>query len=186
MDDDKIVELYLSRDEEAIVQTASKYGHALRKIAYGILYDRESAEECENDAYLKTWNLIPPHEPRTYLFAFVGRIVRHVALDVCKTNKRQKRYAVYSELTQEMHECIPSPNNTEDEVDAKCLSDSINEFLEGCSMWQQNVFVRRYWYFDPVEDIAARYGFSQSKVKTMLFRMRADLKKHLKDGGYGV
>ena len=186
MDDDKIVELYLSRNEEAITQTANKYGPALRNIAFGILSDRESAEECENDAYLQTWNLIPPHEPRTYLFAFVGRIVRHIALDVCKMNRRQKRYAVYSELTKEMHECIPSTSNTEDEIDAKYLSESINKFLEGCSKQQQNVFVRRYWYFDSVAEIADAYGFSQSKVKTTLFRMREDLKKHLEKGGYEV
>ena len=51
---------------------------------------------------------------------------------------------------------------------------------------QQNVFVRRYWYFDSVEQIAKVYGFSQSKVKTMLFRMRADLKNHLEKEGYDI
>ena len=94
MNDNEIVELYLSRNEEAINQTAQKYGSRLRNIANSILNDRETAKECENDAYLETWELIPPHEPRNYLFAFVGRIVRHIALNVCKKNSRQKRYAM--------------------------------------------------------------------------------------------
>ena len=186
VEDDKIVELYLSRNEEAINQTAQKYGSRLRNIANSILNDRETAKECENDAYLETWELIPPHEPRNYLFAFVGRIVRHIALNVCKKNSRQKRYAMYCELTQEMQECIPAKNDIEAEVEAKYLSSLIDEFLETCTEEQQNVFVRRYWYFDSISQIAKTYGFSQSKVKTMLFRMRSDLKKHLEEGGYDV
>lgn len=64
MNDNEIIELYLSRDEEAITQSANKYGARLRHIANNILNDRESAKECENDTYLKAWNMIPPHEPR--------------------------------------------------------------------------------------------------------------------------
>ena len=186
VEDDKIVELYLSRSEEAIAQTAQKYGSRLRNIAYNILNDRETAEECENDAYHETWKLIPPHEPRNYLFAFVGRIVRHIALNVCKKNSRQKRYALYCELTQEMQECIPAENDIEAEIEADYLSSLIDAFLENCTEEQQNVFVRRYWYFDSVATIAKAYGYTQSKVKTMLFRMRADLKSHLEKEGYDV
>lgn len=186
MNDNEIVELYLSRNEDAINQTAQKYGSRLRNIANSILNDRETAKECENDAYLETWELIPPHEPRHYLFAFVGRIVRHIALNVCKKNSRQKRYALYCELTQEMQECIPAKDDIEAEMEAKYLSSLIDEFLETCTEEQQNIFVRRYWYFDSISQIAKTYGFSQSKVKTMLFRMRSKLKKHLVGGGYDV
>ena len=49
MDDDKIVDLYLARDETAIFHTAEKYGTKVRQIANHILDDMESAEECEND-----------------------------------------------------------------------------------------------------------------------------------------
>ena len=92
MEDEKIVELYLERDEDAIAQTEKKYGVALQRIAFHIIEDRESAKECENDAYLEAWQSIPPHEPRSYLFAFMGRIVRHLALDICKKKSRKKRF----------------------------------------------------------------------------------------------
>ena len=184
MDDDQIVELYLQRNENAIAETAKKYGPRLRETAYRILNDRETAEECEYDAYYKTWNLIPPHEPRSYLFSFVGKIVRHLALDICRRNQRQKRYALYCELTEEMQECIPAKEDTESEVDARILSSLIDSFLEHCAEDRRNVFVRRYWYFDSVAQIAETCGFTQSKVKAILFRMRADLKKYLEKGGY--
>ena len=186
MDDDQIVELYLNRHENAIAETAKKYGAKLRDIAYRILNDRETAEECEYDAYYKTWNLIPPHEPRNYLFAFVGKIVRHLALDICRKNNRKKRYALYCELTQEMEECIPAKNDTEAEIEARFLSSLIDSFLEHCPEERRNVFVKRYWYFEPVAQIAETYGFTESKVKTMLSRMRADLKKQLEEGGYQI
>ena len=186
MNDNEIVELYLARNEDAINQTAQKYGSRLRNLAFRIVEDLETAKECENSAYFETWGSIPPYEPRDYLFAFVGRIIRHVALDTYRMTHRQKRHALYCELTQEMQECIPAGDDTEAEIEAKCLSGLIDEFLKTCSEEQQNIFVRRYWYFDSISEIAKAYGFSQSKVKTALFRMRADLKEHLEKGGYDV
>jgi len=184
MDDSKIVELYLSRDESAISHTAQKYGSKLRQIANHILDDMESAEECENDTYLEAWNRIPPHEPRTYLFAFLGRIARHLAIDVCRKSASQKRQALFCELTTEMGECISDGSNVENEVEAKELSRAISAFLDSCSEEQRNVFVRRYWFFDSISEICARYGFSQSKVKSMLFRMREGLRDYLTKEGY--
>ena len=143
MNDNEIVELYLSRNEEAINQTAIKYGSKLRNIAYRILESVESAEECENSAYFETWKSIPPHEPREYLFAFVGRIIRHIALDTYRLNHRQKRSALYCELTQEMQECIPADNDTEAEIEAGFLSSYIDDFLKNYSEERQNFFVRR-------------------------------------------
>ncbi|MCR4589127.1 MAG: RNA polymerase sigma factor [Lachnospiraceae bacterium] len=184
MEDSQIVELYLQRNESAISETSRKYGTKLQRIANNILFNKETSEECENDAYLQTWNLIPPHEPRTYLFAFIGKIVRHLAIDRLRHDHRQKREATYCELTDEMLECIPGEKDVTSSVDTEELSELINRFLESCSEEQRNIFVRRYWYFDPIEEICRRYALPQSKVKTTLFRMREKLKKQLETGGY--
>lgn len=106
LDDNRIVDLYLSRDEAAISQTSEKYGSRLRNVAYGIVEDLHTAEECENDTYMEAWNSIPPHEPKSYLFAFLARITRHIALDFCKERSRLKRSAFISELSAEMEQCI--------------------------------------------------------------------------------
>ena len=73
MDDRSIVALYLRRDETAIRQTSEKYGRRLRTLAYGIVNDLQTAEECENDTYMEAWNTIPPHEPSDYFYAFLAR-----------------------------------------------------------------------------------------------------------------
>lgn len=185
LNDNEIVELYLARDEQAIARTAERYGASLRNVAYAILNDRESAEECENDAYMEAWNRIPPHEPRGYLYEFLAKIIRNIALNRCRKERAKKRYAVYCELTQEMMECIPSGTDEEGQKYSG-LSEVINRFLETCTKEQQNVFVRRYWYFDTIPQISDRYGFSESKVKTMLHRMRTALRKQLKKEGFTI
>ena len=131
MDDSKIVELYLSRDESAISHTAEKYGSKLRQIADRILNNCSSAEECENDTYLQTWNLIPPNEPRTWFFPFIGKITRHLAIDECRKNSSAKRHALFCELTDEMEECIAGASDVEGEVNAGILGEAISAYLAG-------------------------------------------------------
>ena len=186
MEDSQIVELYLQRDESAIEQTSQKYGKGIKKIAYNVLEDHEASDECENDAYLQTWNLIPPNEPRTYLFSFVGKIVRHLAIDRIRHDNRQKRYAKYTELSDEILECISGKDDVDSEIEAGELIKLINSFLDSCSEEQRNIFVRRYWFFDSVTEICDRYSLPQSKVKTTLFRMREKLRNVLIEGGYSI
>ena len=107
MEDDEIVALFVQRDQEAIGQTAGKYGERLRSLANSILKDPPAAEECENDVYLAAWNSIPPHEPRDYLFPFLARIARHTALDRCRERSRRKRGAPLLQLTGELERCLP-------------------------------------------------------------------------------
>ena len=184
MDDNGIVELYLSRDESAIGRTMEKYGGRLRALAYGIVRDRGTAEECENNTYLEAWNSIPPHEPRAYLYPFLARIARNIALNCCRDRGRLKRSAEISELSAEMETCIPAPDDTQCRLDAIVLGEAINGFLRGLSAEKRNIFIRRYWYLDPIADISERYGLSESKVKTTLFRCRNALRKHLEKEGH--
>ncbi len=187
MEDGKIVDLFLERNEEAVRRTKEKYGPRLRRMAEDILGDGEEAGECENDTYLEIWNLIPPHEPRAYFFAFAGRILRHLALDRYRKRRRQKRGAPVCLLTEEMQECIPGKGEGPEEyLEADFLAERIDAFLADCPMEKRRVFVKRYWFFEPVSDIAVECGMSESGVKSLLHRMRKKLKEYLKEGGIEV
>ena len=179
MEDERIVALYLARDEDALRHTKDKYGERLRRLSYGITADLSIAEECENDAYLQAWSLIPPNEPRTYLYAFLARITRHISIDRCRGKS-----AVVVELTDELSACLPSPDDVSEEVGAKLLGEEISRFLLTQSWDKRVIFMRRYFFADSVAEIAKRLGFSESKVKTSLFRTRNDLKAHLLKEGY--
>lgn len=186
MDDSKIVDLYLARDESAIKETRQKYGKRLLRIADHILHDREDAEECEADTCLYAWNNIPPHTPRDYLFAFLGCITRHLAIDRCRKKEAGKRAADFVELTREMEECIAGHENAEEKAEAKELGWLIDGWLESCSPEKRKVFVRRYWYMDPVSDMCRSFGISRAKADTMLHRMREELRTFLEKEGYWI
>ncbi len=183
MDDAKIVELFLCRDESAIKMTAEKYGVRLRRLANNLLDDPYIAEECENDTYLAAWNSIPPHVPSTYLFPFLARITRHIAIDRCRERSRAGQNMHLVELTQEMEQCIPTQIDVNDQMHAKLLGDAISVFLRGVSEEQRNIFLRRYWFLDSVSAIAERFSIRESKVKTTLFRTRNNLRIYLKREG---
>lgn len=184
LNDKEIVELFLNRDETALKYTKEKFGSRLKSLANNILQDPDTAEECENDTYFEAWNRIPPHEPRDYLFAFLARLIRHISLDVCRLRSRKKRNAFLTELTEEIEQCIPDPKDTETEIDGILLGEAISKFLRTLSKERQNVFLRRYFYFDSITSICNRFSLSQSKVKTMLFRCRKELREYLIKEGY--
>ena len=184
MDDSKIIELFLKRDETAIKQSAEKYGIRLRALSYGIVNDRQTAEECENDTYMEAWNTIPPNEPRDYLYAYLARIIRHLSLNYCRDRSRLKRSAHICELSAELEQCLPAPDDVEKFIDGMSICDTINGFLASLDAEKRNIFVRRYWYLDSVAYISERFGLSESKVKTTLFRCRRELRDYLEKEGY--
>lgn len=186
MEDHDIVELFLMRDETAIKRTSEKYGKRLRSLSYGIVNDLQSAEECENDTYLEAWNSIPPHEPRSYLYAFLARIIRHISLNCCRDRNRLKRHSFVCELGDELEECIPDPSDDECRIDEIALTDAINKFLATLNEQKRNIFIRRYWYLDSIADIAKRFALSESKIKSTLFRCRGKLREHLQKEGYSL
>ena len=182
MDDSAIVELFLARDERAIAEAEKKYGARMRQIAER-LCDEGSAAECVNDALLAAWQSIPPNEPRTYLFSYLARIARGLAINRLKAERTAKRSAELVELTQEMEACIPAHASPEKVVEAGELSRAVSRFLDGRPKEQRVIFVRRYWYAESYPEIAARLGCSAGRVRTILFRLRGKLRKYLESEG---
>lgn len=186
MDDENIVALFLRRNEAALGLTAAKYGQRLRAIANNLLCDRGAAEECENDTYMQAWAAIPPHEPWGYLFPFLAKITRRLAIDVARSRSRQKRSAPIIVLTQELEQCIPSPSDTAGQTDGALLLELVENYLRSLPEYQRNMFIRRYWYLDSVKAVAVFFGTSQSRVKTTLYRVRRDLREYLIKEGYEI
>lgn len=185
LSDTMIVDMFVARDEAAIDESRNKYGRAILAVSRGLLRDEESARECENDTYFQAWNSIPPHEPRTYLFPFLARITRHISLDRCRKRNAARRSAVVDELTCELQECSADPaENVEKKMEMKELSGLLSVFIRCLPEEQRMVFMRRYWYGDTVAEIAGHLGWSDSKVKSMLFRQRKQLGEFLKKEGY--
>ena len=183
MEDQQIINLFWERSENAIVAIEEKYGSYCRKIADGILQNKEDAEECVNEMYLSAWNSIPPDRPDC-LAAYLGRITRNLSLNRVKYHSAQKRGAGQHDLVlSELEDCIPAETNVEQEMDRRLLVKAIEDFLWKQPPQKRNIFVRRYWYLTPIKEIGKVYGMSESKIATLLFRMRKELKGYLEKEG---
>lgn len=182
MDDREIVDLYWDRNERAITETDMKYGNYCRSIVYHILYDQEDTEECMNDTYLGAWNSMPQNRPER-LLPYLGKIARNLALDRYDYRKAKKRNSEFDVLLSELEDCLISDKGVEEEYEAKELIEYMNEFLRGLSQEKRMLFVRRYWFSDSIEELSGRFGISESKAKTTLFRIRKNLRKHLEKKG---
>lgn len=182
MEDAKIIELYFARSEEAIVETDLKYGKLCRYVALNILSSVEDSEECVNDAYFAVWNLIPPQRPSVFS-AFISKITRNQALKKYEYVSAAKRNPEVLRSLSELEECVSGPDGVERDSDYKALVESINRFLYSQPESKRKIFVRRYWYLSPIGDIAKQCNASESKIKSILFRLRAELKRHLNGEG---
>lgn len=182
MEDSEIIELFWRRSQQAIVETDGKYGGRLQSLSMNILHDREDAEECVNDTYHATWNTLPPERPN-YFFAYLAKLARNFSFGKYDYYHAKKRNVTVVELSDEIENCIPSPDDFEQKMDSEEIGRVISEFLYMQSVEMRAVFVRRYWYMESIKEISRIFQISESKVKSILFRMRNKLRDYLEKEG---
>ena len=183
MEDERILALLWRRDERAVAALEDKYGAYCRSIALRILGSVEDAEETVNDVWLRVWNAIPPERPRV-LSVWLGRVTRNLAVSRAREKQAQKRGGQLDAALEELSECVPAPFSTEGEAEARALERSVAAFLRTLEPERRDVFLARYWYLASVEEICRKTGFSQSKVKSMLQRIRGRLRTYLQEEGH--
>lgn len=179
MDDNRIIELFWQRSEQAIDAVDEKYGHMCRQIAMNLLRNEQDAEECVNDAYHGLWDAIPPERPQK-LPPFIAKITRYLAMKKLTYRNAAKR-ATLTVSFEELNECVPDSRTVEGILEGKALTQALDRFLDTLDPEGRNLFLRRYWFFDSIKEIAGGYGMSESKVKVRLHRIRKELKKYLEE-----
>ena len=182
LDDKEILELYWARSEQAIAETGRKYGAAVGRVARNILADAQEAEECVNDTWLAAWNSIPPRRPDP-LLTYLCKIARNGALSRRRQSLAQKRNSSFDLALDELEEVLAAPGSPERDYETRELAAAVNGFLAGLSREDRIAFLRRYWYGDPVKDVAARLGSGEHRISVRLSRIRKNLKSYLEKEG---
>ena len=194
MKDEQIIELYNMRDEAAIAETSKSYGKYLMATAFNVLRNKEDSEETVQDGYIKTWNAIPPARPNS-LKLFVAKIVRNTAIDRYLKDRAKKRGSgeielCLDELAEVAADKAVMQNGeaafTDAAFDEKELIRIINNYLRSKDAASRAMFVLRYWNMYSIAKISLKLGYTQSKIKTTLFRMRAELKDELSKEGINI
>ena len=178
MVDEIIIEMFFARSEQAIKELDIKYGKIFHKTSYNILNDELDVEECVNDAYLGTWNTIPPTRPHS-LLAYVCQIVRNISLKRYHLKKAIKRNSTYDVAMEELDACLSSASTVEDEIETKDMSRIIESFLDTLSSENRVIFLQRYWFSDSYSDIAKKVGISEKSVSVRLSRIRRKMRDYL-------
>ena len=181
MDEESIIELYFARDEKAIRETQAQYGKVMYGVAINILNVHEDSEECVNDAYVGLWNTIPPTRPNS-LLAFACKITRNLSLKRLAYITAEKRSRDLTMSFEELEEILPDERIVPD-MNEESVGRLISDFLRTQKADARYVFVRKYFYFDPVSEIAKKCGFTEGKVKSILFQMRGRLREYLRKEG---
>lgn len=183
IDEPILVQLFFDREERAITETKAKYGAYCNRIAYDILRDAQDAAECENDAYLQLWRLIPPKRPLCFR-TFLGRIVRNLSVNRLNQRSCQKRGGINGEILGEINQMLKTNRSPEEEVMGAEMQRAIVRFLDQQSYRSRVMFAQRYWYLKEIPDIAALHGCSEEAVRSSLYRTRTALKEFLTKEGY--
>ena len=184
MNDEQIIQLFFTRNEDAISQTACRYGGQLTRLSENILRNKEDAQECVSDTYLRAWDTIPPTRP-VHFFAYLAKLCRHFAFGRLDWNNAAKRKAEVVSLTEDMEQCIPDASH-ERTMRGKELGRILDAFLESLPKDSRVIFLRRYWYVDTIAEIARQYGMTESKVKMQLSRTKEKLRIYLEKEGIRV
>ena len=182
--DDEIVTEFWARDQQAVTDTAERYGPYLYQICFRILRDSQSAKECVNDVYLKAWAAIPPNRPEK-LASYLGRLARETSVDRVRRETRQKRIkSGLWESLDDYREILASEENVEQTVETRALSAALERYLGSLPVKERVLFVKRYYYACSYSEIAAETGIPRTTVHRLLSRIKTDLKDFLTKEGY--
>ena len=184
-EDEKIIDLYWERNQDAIRETDYKYGPALRSVAYNMLHDVQDCEECQNDTYLGIWNAIPSARPPAFL-AFIMRIMRHVAIGRYRTKARKKRVPSQFTISLEELEALGSEASLEEVYEAKEVGRLITEYVKQLNERQRYIFIDRYYLAEPVENTAQEISVTSRTVYNELNKIKQGLKEYLAKNGVHV
>ena len=183
MDDAMIVSLYWDRNEQAIEESELKFGSYCHAIANRILADKADSDESVNDTWLAAWESIPPHRP-SVLSAYLGKLTRRISLNKWRDRNRNKRGGGEVALSlEELAECISDHQNVERTIELSELTQVLNSFLATLPAAERDIFVCRYWFFASLREIGEKFNFSESKIKSILFRTRKKLLIYLEKEG---
>ena len=182
-DDERILNLFEARNEQALRETTGRYGTLCKSVARNILGTEEDAEECLNDALLGAWNAIPPAHPNNF-GAYFLTLVRNFALKRYAAAHAEKRGGGQMTATlSEISEIIASQDNVEHELDRRAMLDAITRFLGTLPEPQRSLFIRRYYHASPVTELAELFDMSENNVKVTLSRIRKRLCNQLRKEG---
>ena len=186
MTDSEIISLLAARDERGLAELEQKYSRYCQKIAFNVLGDSEEAQECVNDALLRLWNAAGREKPEK-LTSYLGTVVRNIALNRLRDRANSKNAVLTGAMSLDDPDGPEYPSETDPDIDESITAGAlISEFLREQPVIKQRIFVAKYYYELTDAEISEQFGIPEGSVKSMLHRMKKELRKRLEKGGVDV
>jgi len=180
MGDQELLAMYHARNPAATAAMQQQYGAYCTGIVNRILPDTRDREECLNDVWLRIWNALAHQHPQN-LKGWIGAVARNCAFS--HYHRQGETLCPLDECANELS--APLEHTPAEQLESKLLGEAISGFLHTQPQNMRIAFVRRYWYGDSMDEVAKHMGWSVSKTKTTLYRIRCKLKDYLlKEGLY--
>lgn len=182
-DDSDLIQMFESRNEQAIAETQAKYGGYCYSLVYRILGNAQDSEECVSDAMMHLWNAIPPAKPRSFC-AFLITTAKRLALNRLEQKQAAKRGGRQNDIPfDELPDTFSASDDTALAAEQRMLREALHRFLESLPQETRIFFVEHYWLECSISEIAAEHQKGKSTVKMSLLRTRKKLGEFLRKEG---
>ncbi|MGL4345191.1 MAG: RNA polymerase sigma factor [Cellulosilyticaceae bacterium] len=163
---------------EQLITRYTPYVVAVISKTSGIQLSNEDLEELASDVLIKLWNnrkMLDITKGKEK--AYIGVTTRHMTLNALK-KKGINQTLPLDENTIDIN--LHTPDSLVIQAEEQQL---IREAVYSLPYPDQDIFVRRYFYFHKIVDIAQSLNLNEHTVATKLRRGKAKLQKLLCEGG---
>ncbi len=179
MDDREIMELIAGGDEFGMTELQKHYGALLRYVAAPILGDDAAVSDCVSEVYLRVLERCTQFDPeRGSLSAYLTAITRNIALNIARRGRKESPH----ELREDTPDPAPTPEERLLLAERKA---ALDRALQTLSCSDRVLFYRKYYYMQPMRQIAAELGMTERAAEGRLYRIRRRLRELLGGEGYG-
>ena len=176
MDEKQALKALRRRDEAALAWFIDRYAPYVSTILYNILGGQSlDVEEAASDVFLVLWNnadRIRTGKVKAYLSA----TARNMGVD------RLRRAGRELPLVEDV--LAASDTDLERDLEHREQARLVRGAMLNMEHPDREIFLRHYYYCQPVSQIAEEMDMNLSTVKTRLRRGREKLKNELRKGGY--
>ena len=185
LDDRGLVLAYQAGDPLAFPAIYERYRPTARRVAHGIIGNREEAEELAQEAMLRVYQALARFEGDYNLQSWVIRIASNVALDAARARSRRplRADAVLEDVTAYMPDPAADPQEA---VERVLESDLVHEVLASLPAHHRAALVLREFEGRSHLEIADTLGITPPQAKALIHRAKDSFRKAWEAAQQGV
>jgi RNA polymerase sigma-70 factor (ECF subfamily) len=177
MTEEKLIKKLHDKNVKAFEYLVKNYTGYVSTIVYNIIGQSmtiQDVEEVTADTFLAIWENSEKLQDNS-LRGYMGSVARN------KAKNKLRKCNVAENIDDFIVECNTS---IDDIIDDKEMSDVIKQAINSLDTEERNIFLRYYYYYQKVNEIAEEMHINPATIKTKLFRGRTKIKQYLYERGF--